>query len=859
MTVGDGAVRDAPAAARGALCEANLQLDLRELLERLERVLDAGDRDDAYLLACGVAQILDDRLERDVLGLARLAGRLPARPARVATRAARAGAWLRRLAPAERRVLRFRERHEPLVQACGAALVLGQPHGLRPPAGRLPAALERDVQKLPNCFRSFDQRPEDCARLVALFVERHPDPRRPLLVVGVRTSGSYLAPLFVSCLRAAGCEDVDSVTYRPGRPPLASTRRRLRRTVRRGGLVLLVDDPPRTGSALAGAAAELRRLGVPRASLVALVPLFEREPPPALAGLELVALAPEEWDVRRRLHEAGVDEIEAPPRGHARGRAGDEYVRAVGFGYFGRFGLAVAARVGAFLPRLHEHADGVLRREWLSPDARVTVADAGLARAAVAYLAACAEALRVPRDPLLGLTGREAAWEKAAVQLESCFGRLRLLVRPAARAAAVALSSSDRPAVTDGALRVGAFFVREDGSLRKVSFEDGPSATTGRGAYSFDPRFDAAGLLADAEIEECAVDGFADELRRAVEEALGPVSDEQWLLYQLVQLAIARRRAGSVVRAVAVERAVSRALQRYFAPLVRPAAPGDGPLCAVDVDGVLESRLLGAPAIGTDGALALRRLARHGFRPVLVTGRSLPELVERCRAWGLVGGAAEYGAVVYDARTGARRVLLGDDDAARLARVRAALAARPGIVVDEAYAYSVRAYRPRSDSARRCLDDDDVAAALAAAGGGVRAIPGVYQTDFAAAPDKGDGVRALRGLFDARLALAIGDSEADAPMLAEAERAFVPAHAPRTLDATRTRRPWAAGLAEASERLVGHRRCALCAPPEGAPATRLLLAALRANEGDRAAKLRQALPFALAARAVARQAASTSR
>jgi len=41
----------------------------------------------------------------------------------------------------------------------------------------------------------------------------------PLLcVVGVRTSGSYLAPLCAAALRAAGVTSVAVLTYRPGRP-----------------------------------------------------------------------------------------------------------------------------------------------------------------------------------------------------------------------------------------------------------------------------------------------------------------------------------------------------------------------------------------------------------------------------------------------------------------------------------------------------------------------------------------------------------------------------------------------------------------------------------------------------------------
>lgn len=78
-----------------------------------------------------------------------------------------------------------------------------------------------------------------------------------------------------------------------------------------------------------------------------------------------------------------------------------------------------------------------------------------------------------------------------------------------------------------------------------------------------------------------------------------------------------------------------------------PPAPADG-LCAFDLDGVLETRWHDFPAITPAGALALRALSRHGFRPVLATGRSLREVQSRCAAYRLAGGVAEYGAVIYD-------------------------------------------------------------------------------------------------------------------------------------------------------------------------------------------------------------------
>src|SRR5207302_6312981 len=79
-------------------------------------------------------------------------------------------------------------------------------------------------------------------------------------------------------------------------------------------------------------------------------------------------------------------------------------------------------------------------------------------------------------------------------------------------------------------------------------------------------------------------------------------------------------------------RVLARFEQSYLARLLLAdvAVPFQGPLCAIDIDGVLETSTLGYSSCTPLGVLCLRALARHGYRPVLVTGRSLGEVQDRC-------------------------------------------------------------------------------------------------------------------------------------------------------------------------------------------------------------------------------------
>jgi hypothetical protein len=146
-----------------------------------------------------------------------------------------------------------------------------------------------------------------------------------------------------------------------------------------------------------------------------------------------------------------------------------------------------------------------------------------------------------------------------------------------------------------------------------------------------------------------------------------------------------------------------------------------------------------------------------------------------------------------------------------------------------------------------------------------RPIAAPSQTDFTVAGiDKGVGLRALVQELDgsassktpSALAFAIGDSVADAPMFALADRAFAPSNADpelrklNTAGSTRiefVRRPTQAGLLVAVRRVLGHQpgTCDVCAPPPpSAKDTRLLLATFGMLDGGRREKAKQTLLLA---------------
>ncbi|HLI56441.1 MAG TPA: hypothetical protein VKY26_05335, partial [Actinomycetota bacterium] len=198
-------------------------------------------------------------------------------------------------------------------------------------------------------------------------------------------------------------------------------------------------------------------------------------------------------------------------------------------------------------------------------------------------------------------------------------------------------------------------------------------------------------------------------LHRLVGLAPGLTGREASLVTDL-RVAVEAERAGSI-DAQQARRQLSRAVQDFMqAVFLGDLGVGSGPPAthrgAIDLDGVLEVDPLGFPYLTPVAALALRALRAHGTELVLATGRSLSHVLDRCASYGLMGGVAEYGSVIYDHRRGLARSLVPGDEWAALERVRAQLAAEPRVEVDAGYRYVVRGFIPRQDGPRRSLPGD---------------------------------------------------------------------------------------------------------------------------------------------------------
>ncbi|MGW1749019.1 HAD family hydrolase [Streptomyces sp. NPDC002092] len=882
-----------------------------------------GDPLDAYLFAAGLVQVCEDRLNGTRWLLTRAARQFDGGCARTMLRLTLNGTVTAAgLRPAIRRLRSWLSVAQQLTDAL-ADVVTTQPPGgdsgrsaftgrVRELLERLgtevpaPAAalLQGSVLRPPSCFRSFDQHPRDVLELVARFTHRYPDRSRPLLVIGLRTSGSYLGPLTGAALRAEGYARVGVCTTRPAGASSRADTARVRSAMREGALALLVDDPPSTGGSLAAVAWDLLRAGFAADRIVMLLAVFQdwRPVPGAVGGHPGVVLPPDEWYIRERMGKEGLrralaallpdhhlldlsaatpglpsrwSHLEVPLTALARTDGVDKELHLVaqgaGMGYFGRHTLAAAEALDGLVPRVYGFHDGVLlvERQPAEPDRSPNLTPTELIPPTdvVRYVVGRRERLPLNTDRTPLLTGCHPVWEVGARLFADRCGRLAaplrpLLIDPLLRD----LLRTSSASLVDGHMAFGHWGPGPEG-WTKVDFQAGYFSHLDLADY--DAAYDLAGAAQ-------ALPDHADQLLADYERLTGTrVPAARWCVYQVVLGWNAERLAcsasGAGMDETAARRALSRAVQQYLAGLylgdLKDGMPGEATVprseawCALDVDGVLESDLFGVAAPSPAGMLALRGLRAHGYRVLLATGRPVPEVRDRCRAYGLPGGVAEYGAVAYETERDRSTQLVTGHHRAALAGLLSGL---PSVTVDPQYRWCLRAYRGRGTE-RTALDTRTVREVISRPeAGGFAAVQGEAQTDFVpTGVDKATGLTALLELLRAppgtRPVLAVADSATDIPLLQRARYGFAPGHAAPAVRAAGLpvlRRPYQAGLADAVGRLLGHSPgcCPLCRAPALSPADSALTALLALSEAGRAG-----LPLRLARLARARVAVAGPR
>jgi hydroxymethylpyrimidine pyrophosphatase-like HAD family hydrolase len=549
----------------------HLRRELRRLDEGLENWQRAEVATNVFLLSCAVASSVDDYLNGEVYDFSKAAERLPIlRPAVAGVasvlaaskklRALRLERWHRWGRDWKSAVDRFLERFVAGApkDPGGISDLLARLSSLL--AVELPADLQNSSAKIPAAFRSQDLTHFDVLKLGEKLCSHRDEtgpPGQPILVVGLRTAGSYFAPLLCAYLRTKGYREVDYVTLRPKKGIASWEAAQLEGAARRRSLAVIVDEPVGTGSTVTQAAEIARKTGFAGTDIVALLPvhrsqrdwkkLFDRLAP---AGVTVLRLEPEESHkhqlykthaVERRLREyfsarkyvtmkmvegETVDELNARLQSlseegfHSRlkriyqarlqtsdGRSETRYVlaKSVGWGWFGYHAFLAADRLSRFIPPVLGLRDGILYMEWLpqgrthgggEPDRESVVPQLS------SYISARARSMRLEHDPSRAMNreNEHNGFRQLAGVLSKAYGQNALGVLKRGRIRSWLSSyAPSLPTLTDGQMR-RLEWISDASSLRKTDFEH-----HGMGKHQLnvtDPVYDLAEAILHWDLSE---------------------------------------------------------------------------------------------------------------------------------------------------------------------------------------------------------------------------------------------------------------------------------------------------------------------------------------------------------------------
>jgi hydroxymethylpyrimidine pyrophosphatase-like HAD family hydrolase len=623
---------------------------------------------------------------------------------------------------------------------------------------QLASSMPRDLAirrpRIPAAFRSQDLTHFDVFTLGDKWIAAHPDQCRPVLIIGLRTAGSYFAPLLRAYLVSHGYGQVQCVTARPNRGLAKREQLLIRNAADTQCLGIVIDEPVATGKTFTKGISILRNAGIATERISVLMPVHRNgqnwsstPEAQALSTVKLFTLEPDEWTKQRVLssdrlpeligdyfHSLGwtsvsctdAEELNRALRATsedkfhtrakrvfkvrlARALQGETHyiiAKSVGWGWLSYHAFLAAQSLAGKVPPVLMLRDGFLFSEWLSASSVGNKGRDHMIQDIAQYVATRSTSLQL-HDASISDAKLERqlarGTEELASALSMAYGKAGgILKRARIRRDLEGFQNSHQPILIDGRMRrsewidTGERFVKTDYEHH------------GMGKHQLNIS-DAAYDLAEATLHFHLSEAEEQILIQEYSARSGDCNvADRLLLYKILAGNWSMDRAIENLndpkmahRHQEFNRQFIDAWNFLITETVRFCGSRCGkpasirwasPLAVLDIDGVLDKKIFGFPSATRATIEAISLLHANGIAVALNSARSIAEVKEYSQAYGFCGGVAESGAYICDVINGTEQVLVSAESLAQLEKLRSALKQIPGVFLNDDYKYSVKAH-----------------------------------------------------------------------------------------------------------------------------------------------------------------------
>lgn len=702
---------------------------------------------------------------------------------------------------------------------------------------RFPKKLRNSRINIPSAFRSQDLTHYDFVHLLEKYVNDKKGYSHPIIVIGLRTTGAYVAPLAQAYLQNSGFDVMDITTIRPKDCISVSEKTIIESGSFQKAQFLIIDETASAGSTMNYTLEILDKFRIPHAKVSFVFPVYPAhnkwKHDFSRKNLAIYTLPSDEWRIVNNLRlenireylkdyysnqELEIIDIKVSEKGRKidkrfgqaervgwrlkqvylvllrdrQGRIFEEEILAkgVGLGWLGYHAYIQGSKLSDYAPPVLGLRNGLIFMRWIDgKNFRSDDIEAGkIFPAILKYIYARRERLPLNEDRTFKEYSKRyygGTW-LCSILCKAYGNKVGHLIKPLMRKL-LQTYRTEFPAVIDGKMSPEDWLV-DKGRFYKVDYEHHGFGKTQLNIA--DPVFDLASFIFEFRINKDQQDKIINEYINHTKDfkAKDKVILYLWLIAHhniytaadyLSEPDDSEMAFKENLKCLEDKEYMNLLSTEYFGKLTElPKIKRNNRIfISMDIDGILDREIWDFPTTTMAGINAVRALHKNGFPIFINSARSLREAKAYCRNFSFDGGISEYGSALWDENRKRQLVLVDSKTIEQLRKMREMISGLPDVYINPYYEHTIKAFCYTGRHTRPLEAEKITEIIVKNRFDSLRVFSSGTDTIIMSNQlDKGTGIESMvRELpFKPLAIISVGDSERDVPMFHRSDLFFAP-------------------------------------------------------------------------------------